>query len=86
MSDTRLPDNFGKYSNFNMDGRIKLKAYNRIITFFNITNKEGLNKATEYIRQFDVEDKEHIKGMLSEINTRGLATIRAEIVRGVRHA
>jgi len=86
MSDKKLSDNFGKYSNFNFDGRIKLKAFNRIITFFNISSKEGISKAKEYIQQFDREEKDHISGMLSEINTKGLERVRFEVVRGIKHA
>jgi hypothetical protein len=58
---------YREYETFNAKGTPRLRAYNRISTFFSIVSQLSVPMAQEYIKQFSTEDRAEINTMMEDL-------------------
>ncbi len=83
MSDNKvIKDDFMGYATFNYVEDRRLKAFNRLTTFIQMTGRENLDIAKQYIQEFDKEGRKDIENVYKDIKLHGTSKVRKSIVEG----
>lgn len=80
MSDKRLIKNdYRGYTTFSQVASPRLKAFNRLVTFYQATADTTVKVGQEYIGQFSQEERKEIDTLMGDIKSRGFSQVRREV-------
>lgn len=74
-------NNYKGYSLFNDVESAALKAYNRVVTMFNIVEDMGRAEATKYAKQFSEVEKRLMQSMASDIKQHGPTQVKKGLMQ-----
>lgn len=87
MSDNnKKKDDFMGYATFDHVQNRKLRAFNRLTTFFRVFGRASKKTAQGYIQRLDKEGRQDVEDIYKDIKDRGISTIRLEIMEGKSYA
>jgi hypothetical protein len=81
MSKNNNRNTFRDYDTFNGKGTARLRAHNRLITFYSVFGDLSLGMAQEYIKQFDASSRADIQTMAVDLRT-DFGGTRRELAQG----
>ena len=69
------------YPTFDDADRAEIKAWNRCATYFNVIKDISIDEATQYAKQFSIEDRQKMVYLLNQIKEKGYDNVRASVNR-----
>ena len=81
MSNNNKRNTFRDYETFSNLGTPRLRAHNRLVTFYSVFGELSLGMAQEYIKQFNTQERADIQAMAVDLRT-DFGGTRRELAQG----
>lgn len=69
---------------FESVSNVKLRAFNRLAIFWNVTRDQGQDSGKDYLEHFDDIARAHVRSIMQEIKDRGYTTVYRELSSDAR--